>query len=425
MFPLTLDGRMKPSRLTPGTRCVAWAHVADPLLENASRPSGTIAVVRCAAALAAAMGVGRFVYTPLLPIMTAQAGLSPGSGAVIAAVNYVGYLVGAVAMAVWPRLAARVFLRSALLGLAASEAGMALTDDDVTWAALRFVAGFLSAVVFIAATVAVTRSVSDGGRIGLGLAGVGAGIAASGLLVVAGVTLLDWRGFWFAAAAGSLVLAAIAWPLGVSAGVAATPVAATTDEPPPGSGHGSTTDGNPGTSIPATRGPRRLLAVYFLEGLGYIVVGTFIVAGVRGDPLSPLPALVWVGTGLAAVPATVLWGKLADRVGTRRALLTCLTVQTAGTVLPAAGSAPWLSFAGGIAFGSTFLGIVALTMRLGTTYGMPRAAAVLTSVYGVGQIIGPLAVIPVIGDGYRVAFLVAAAVLAVATALTLRLPERH
>ncbi len=406
---------MKPSRLTPGTRCVAWAHVADPLLENASRPSGTIAVVRCAAALAAAMGVGRFVYTPLLPIMTAQAGLSPGSGAVIAAVNYVGYLVGAVAMAVWPRLAARVFLRSALLGLAASEAGMALTDDDITWAALRFVAGFLSAVVFIAATVAVTRSVSDGGRIGLGLAGVGAGIAASGLLVVAGVTLLDWRGFWFAAAAGSLVLAAVAWPLGVSARVAATPVVAA-----------ATTDGSPGTVVPATtRGPRTLLAVYFLEGLGYIIVGTFIVAGVRGDPLSPLPALVWVGTGLAAVPATVLWGKLADRVGTRRALLTCLTVQTAGTVLPAAGSAPWLSFAGGIAFGSTFLGIVALTMRLGTTYGMPRAAAVLTSVYGVGQIIGPLAVIPVIGDGYRVAFLVAAAVLAMATALAFRLPERY
>lgn len=387
--------------------------MADPLLDNASRPSGTVTVIRCAAALAAAMGVGRFVYTPLLSIMTAQADLSPGSGAVIAAVNYVGYLVGAVAMAVWPRLAARVFLRSALLVLAASEAAMALTGDDVVWAGLRFVAGILSAVIFIATTVAVTRSVSDGGRIGLGLAGVGAGIAASGLLVVAGVTLLDWRGFWFAAAAGTLALAAVAWPLGVSAGVAATPVAATTD-------------GSPGTAVPATaRGPRTLLAVYFFEGLGYIIVGTFIVAGVRGDPLSPLPALVWVGAGLAAVPATVLWGKLADRVGTRRALLTCLVVQTAGTVLPAAGSAPWLSFAGGIAFGSTFLGIVALTMRLGTAYGMPRAAAVLTSVYGVGQIIGPLAVIPVIGDGYRIAFLVAAAVLAVATALAFRLPERY
>ena len=47
-------------------------------------------VARGAAALAVAMGIGRFVYTPILPLMHAQAGLSSQLGATLATANYIG-----------------------------------------------------------------------------------------------------------------------------------------------------------------------------------------------------------------------------------------------------------------------------------------------------------------------------------------------
>src|SRR3569623_2530639 len=46
--------------------------------------------------LAAAMGIGRFAFTPLLPVMQHKGLIDLAAGGWIAAANYAGYLAGAV-----------------------------------------------------------------------------------------------------------------------------------------------------------------------------------------------------------------------------------------------------------------------------------------------------------------------------------------
>jgi predicted MFS family arabinose efflux permease len=109
-------------------------------------------VGRGAAGLGAAMGIGRFVYTPILPLMTTQAALSPQAAGTLATANYVGYLAGALAGTASPRLArSPVAWRTSLAVLVASLAAMPLQSNITGWLLLRTVAGFTSAVVFVIA----------------------------------------------------------------------------------------------------------------------------------------------------------------------------------------------------------------------------------------------------------------------------------
>jgi MFS family permease len=89
-------------------------------------------------------------------------------------------------------------------------------------------------------------------------------------------------------------------------------------------------------------------------------------------------------------------------------------VQAIGIALPAlfAGVVPAIISA--VLFGATFLGIGTIALAIGEHLKFPRAVALLTTGYSVGQILGPLLVTPVLNHGYHDALLIGAAVVSLA-----------
>ncbi|WP_370119487.1 YbfB/YjiJ family MFS transporter [Streptacidiphilus sp. MAP12-33] len=372
-------------------------------------------VIPAAAALAAGMGVGRFAYTPILPLMHAQAGLTTSAGARLASANYIGYLVGALGGIALPALArSRVVLRASLVVLVMTLAAMPATHAVLAWEALRLLAGVASALVFVVAVSALLSNLRGHppSLPGWGFGGVGAGIALSGLLVLALRAVGDWRAAWWGTAALAAVLSIGAWGL----------------RPEPAR--------PPDVALPVTDrtpafGTRRrfgmLFLSYSLEGVGYIIAGTFLVAAIEQTSPGWFGSGAWVLVGLAAVPSPALWAWLGRRWSGPDLLFVALVVQAVGIALPALLDGVAAAVLSAALFGATFLGVSTIALGLGAHLQFPRSVALLTAGYSVGQILGPLAAAPLLHHGYHQALLLASAVVlaSAATAAALRIGNPH
>ncbi|WP_437089833.1 YbfB/YjiJ family MFS transporter [Streptomyces sp. enrichment culture] len=341
------------------------------------------------------MGVGRFAYTPIMPLMHDQAGMSDSLGASLATANFIGYLAGALLGIAFPALLrSALALRTGLLVLAATLALMPLAHGGGGWWVLRLVAGAASALVFVIATSSLLSGLSAHAThlTGWAFGGVGAGIALSGLMVVAVQQVGSWQAAWLVCAALTVLMTAAAWDLVPR--------------------HGSQA---PAATDPATaERPRThcwfiaLLAGYTLEGIGYIIAGTFLVAAIQQDATGWIGDGAWTVVGLAALPSCALWMRLARRFSRPALLMISLSLQAVGIALPAlfAGSVPALAAA--VLFGATFMGVSTMALAIGTHLMVPRAVALLTAGYSLGQILGPLLAAPLLSHGYRQALLLGA-----------------
>lgn len=339
------------------------------------------------------MGIGRFGYTPILPVMTSQAGLSSVGASGLATANYIGYLAGALAGAAVPRLIRTTTTwRVSLVAVIVSLALMPMTHNVSAWLVIRAVAGFASALLFV---IAVNWMLDHArGRSaqlpGWGFGGVGLGIALSGVVVLA-LPTTGWRGLWWASAALAAAVGAIAWHM---RGAGDAPVATTT----------------------GPSGSRRwflvLLACYSLEGIGYIIAGTFLVAAIGQTSPGWLSNGAWLLVGLAAVPSAALWAMASARWSRPALLMVALLAQAVGIALPALTGGTVAALISAVLFGGTFIGVSTLALAAGRELAFPGAVAVLTAGYSVGQIAGPLVVTPLLHHGFRHAMLTAAVVVA-------------
>ena len=386
---------------------------------NQSAPAGAAAsgdrpsVVRLAAggliAMAAAMSLGRFAYTPLLPDLMKGLSLTPADAGFIASANYTGYLLGAILAGYgWAAGRERSVFTVGLFATTVLLAAVPFASDVLVISAIRFASGIASAFVMIFVTTIIFSHFDRAGRPDLTavhFGGVGLGIAVSAVLLMVLIAFqADWRTGWYATAALALIGSVAAIML-----VRADPVrdAGDTREPP-------------------LQWDRRLVALslaYGLFGVGYIVTATFLVAIVRGGgEQTMVEGWVWLVTGLAAAPSVFLWAPLSRRFGLVATYSAGCLVEAFGVGASVLIPAPVGPFVGGLLLGATFVAITAYGLQIGRVLAprsSRRALAVMTAAFGTGQIVGPIIAgyLADLSGNYTSGSLVAAAALVAAACL--------
>jgi predicted MFS family arabinose efflux permease len=331
-------------------------------------------------AMAVAMGFGRFVYTPILPGMMDELGLSAADAGLIASANYVGYLLGAVVAAGgWAHERERSVMLWAVAASAALAAAMALTDSLTMFMVIRFLAGMASAFVLIFVSTIVFSHLALAGRNDLQamhFGGVGTGIAISSAMMAALIAVhAAWPDGWL----GSAILSALGF----------LAVWFLIDEGPLVSGTARRESRLP-SSLPLAK----VIIAYGIFGFGYVVTATFLVAIVRQSEAGRIfEAIVWLVTGLAAIPSIWLWNKVAARLGLTVAFAIGCVVEAIGVVASVSVggySGPLLA---GVLLGGTFIAITAIGIQAGRLLAPEaprRVLALMTAAFGIGQIIGPI-----------------------------------
>jgi MFS family permease len=360
-------------------------------MSNASNPSMAAGAPSflsvCAAgllALALAMGIGRFSFTPMLALMIRAGSVGVAAGGWLAAANYAGYLVGALTTARLGLAPQRVGLLA--LGLiVASTAAMGCTASLPLWLLLRFVSGVASAWVLVSTSVWclawLARFERPSGA-GILYAGVGAGIAVAGLYCwLGGAIGLAPDRLWLQLGALSLAgLVAVALLM------------------PGEAGAGSVIDLAPSTpaGTPSSSGglPTGLVISYGMLGFGYILPATFLPVLARAVVDDPAVfGAAWPVFGAAAAVSTLFAGAMLAHHARRHVLAGSHALMAIGCLLPVLHLSVLTVLAAALLVGGTFVVATMAGMQEASAraVGDPtRALGRMTAAFAIGQMIGPV-----------------------------------
>ena len=328
-----------------------------------------------------ALGVARFAYTPLLPLMQHQAGLGVAAAGWLAAINYAGYLSGALIATLISDLVLKDRLyRIGMVLAIVTTAMMGMSTDFTVWAVSRYIAGLSSAAGLLLGSGLILNWLirhNHRSELGIHFAGIGLGIACSAALVSLMNEWLTWSEQWFALTLFGclLLIPALRWL------------------PPPDRNPMTKTGQKMVDAPPSDLFQRLLIAAYFCAGIGYVVSATFIVAIIDHMPgMAGKGTLVFFVIGIVAAPSCIVWDLIARRIGKLNALIAASVLQMLGIMLPVLGGGLLAALAGAILFGGTVMGIVSLVLTMAGQYYPTRPAKMMgkmTMSYGVGQIMAP------------------------------------
>jgi predicted MFS family arabinose efflux permease len=331
------------------------------------------------AALAVGMGIGRFAFTPVLPLMQAEGALGLAGGGWLASANYAGYLAGALSA---PLLASSTAVRAGLAATALLTLAMALRESFVLWMLARALAGVASAWVLVHVSAWSLERLSRPALSGAVYAGVGAGSVVAGVLCVGVLQLhLGWRDAWLLLGVVGIVATAFLWPV-------FNEKQKTRSRPP---------------SERLNRQSVRLVLCYAAFGFGYIIPATFIPAFARETLRDPaLYGWAWPLFGAAAAISTVVVSPLVRRFGERGVWIGGHLVMSAGVAAPLVLAGMTGIVLSALLVGATFMVITMAGLQEGRRHGGTGVLAAMTAGFAAGQIAGPAFVALLAHAGARI-----------------------
>lgn len=400
-------------------------------------------------ALAVAMGIGRFAFTPILPLMIQEGTVHLAQTAWLSSSNYIGYLVGALSLLKSKRHPLFVILGLSLVTLTTWLASL----SSFGWLlVLRFLAGVASAWVLVSISAFAINWLKSRQVVTSGLiyTGVGIGITLTGLIcsyfifqsataTIAAQSSFSplssrlWQYLGVIALLATLVVTFLLAKINSQfASTAAASIAVAKAHTTKAS-HTKATNTNPTASItPAKLKLANVLTAYGLFGFGYILPATFLPQIAKQWLSGQSYLLIWPFFGLAAALSVVLSQGLQRRYNNFSLLgvwRVSQIIMAVGTLLPAL----WQSLAGlmlsALMVGGTFMVVTMAGLQVAasqvTHYPKYNLSALMTASFAFGQLIGPLTALVATGKNIWLALLpVSAIVLLIGVALLWR-PYQH
>ena len=343
---------------------------------GSGRPLPTSGVVFAGfVALAVAMGIGRFAFTPILPVMRHEGALSPAGAAWLASANYTGYLVGAV-LPLLVSIRTDRGIRWGLVIICLGTGAMGFEHSFGWWIVLRAVTGIGNAwvLIFVSAwCVGYFKQVGRPASAGTVFAGVGAGILLAGLLCLGFMKAKATSAqMWVGLGSLAIVLTALVWPL-----TCVIP----TNKPRP-------------RNVPKWNWEAgRLILCYGVFGFSYIIPATFLPAMAQklvSD--AEVFGWMWPAFGAAAFASTLVAGGASKRLGNRRLWIACHFLMALGVALPALWHHLSAIAAAALLVGGTFMVISMVAIQEAEQIAARNPTsliAAMTTAFATGQVLGP------------------------------------
>ena len=340
--------------------------------------------------LAVAMGIGRFAFTPMMPLMLRDGIIDIAAGTEWAAANYLGYLIGALSASRFGKHTRRGMMLG-LAGIGITTLGIVFAGSTLPWlgAILRGAAGIFSAWVLVCTSgwclnaLAARQASKQGSWI---YTGVGLGITVTGVLT--------WLGGQQSASSLWLELGALGCAGTVLAMVCMKDRLSAPSVPVPRAVSSSAPE--------ARQGNAALVICYGIFGFGYIIPATFLPTMARQLSSDPqIFGLTWPIFGLAATVSVALVSRWMSGWKRTRVWALAQGCMALGTLLPLFVNALWSITVSAVLVGGTFMVVTMAGLQLARER-MPADPTMLlgrmTAGFAAGQIIGPL-VVRAIGPG--------------------------